>query len=41
VTVELRPSGGEPGSGSQISIEAMRALGISPTSLPELVVFAG
>jgi hypothetical protein len=41
VTVELRPSGGEPGSGSQISVEAMRALGAPLTSLPELTVFAG
>lgn len=41
VTLELRPSGGEPGSGSQISLEAMRALGAPLTGLPELVVFAG
>lgn len=41
VNVQLRPSGGEPGSGSQISVEAMRAIGATLTSLPELVVFAG
>lgn len=41
VTVQLRPSGGEPGSGSQISVEAMRAVGATLTSLPELVVFSG
>ncbi len=39
VTVELRPSGGEPGSGSQISLEAMRALGAPLTGLPELTVY--
>ncbi|TNC73896.1 D-galactarate dehydratase [Rubellimicrobium roseum] len=41
VNVELRPSGGEPGSGSQISLEAMRALGAPLTGLPELTVFGG
>jgi hypothetical protein len=41
VTVELRPSGGEPGSGSQISLEAMRALGAPLTGLPELNVYGG
>lgn len=41
VTVQLRPSGGEPGSGSQISLEAMRALGAPLTGLPELTVFSG
>ncbi|WP_037284089.1 hypothetical protein [Rubellimicrobium mesophilum] len=39
VDVELRPSGGEPGSGSQISLEAMRALGAPLTGLPELTVY--
>ncbi|MBP1804556.1 D-galactarate dehydratase [Rubellimicrobium aerolatum] len=39
VSLELRPSGGEPGSGSQISLEAMRALGAPLTGLPELTVF--
>lgn len=41
IGVELRPSGGEPGSGSQISIAAMRLLGLPLTSLPELVVYGG
>lgn len=41
VNVELRPSGGEAGSGSQISLAAMRLLGAPLTGLPELVVFAG
>nr|WP_246849340.1 D-galactarate dehydratase [Rubellimicrobium arenae] len=41
VALELRPSGGEPGSGSQISLEAMRALGAPLTGLPELTVFGG
>lgn len=39
VSVQLRPSGGEPGSGSQISLEAMRALGAPLTGLPELAVY--
>ncbi len=41
VDVELRPSGGEPGSGSQISLDAMRALGAPLTGLPELTVYGG
>ncbi len=41
VAVQLRPSGGEPGSGSQISIDAMRAIGATLTSLPQLAVFSG
>ena len=41
VSVQLRPSGGEPGSGSQISLEAMRALGAPLTGLPELNVYGG
>ncbi len=41
VAVQLRPSGGEPGSGSQISLEAMRALGAPLTGLPELTVYGG
>jgi hypothetical protein len=41
INVELRPSGGEPGSGSQISIAAMRLLNLPLTSLPELVVYRG
>jgi hypothetical protein len=39
VNVELRPSGGAAGSGSQISLAAMRLLGVPLTSLPELRVF--
>lgn len=39
VEVELRPSGTEPGGGSQISLAAMRALGASLTGLPEVEVF--
>lgn len=40
VTVELRPSGGEAGSGSQISLAAMRLLEAPLTGLPEVTVFA-
>lgn len=39
VVLELRPSGGVPGSGSQISLAAMRLLEVPLTALPELVVF--
>lgn len=39
VTLELRPSGGDPGAGSQISLAAMRLLGAPLTGLPELVVW--
>lgn len=38
VRVELRPSGRAPGSGSEMSLSAFRALGLSLTDLPELVV---
>ncbi|PQO24544.1 D-galactarate dehydratase [Rhodobacteraceae bacterium WD3A24] len=38
--VELRPSGGTPGSGSALSMAAFRLLGIPLTDLPELVVIA-
>lgn len=41
ITLELRPSGGAPGSGSQISLPALRLLEIPLTDLPELAVFAG
>ena len=41
INIELRPSGGEPGSGSQISLPAMRLLEVSLTSIVELTVFAG
>jgi len=36
----LRPSGGEPGAGSQISLAAMRLLDAPLTGLLELSVFA-
>jgi hypothetical protein len=38
--VELLPSGGAPGSGSQLSLPAFRLLGLPLTALPELEVFA-
>ncbi|WP_341366746.1 D-galactarate dehydratase [Yoonia sp. BS5-3] len=40
INIELRPSGGVPGSGSQISLAAMRLIEAPLTSLPELTVFA-
>ncbi len=40
VNVTLLPKQGESTSGSQISLAAMRALGIPLTALPELIVFA-
>ncbi len=39
INIELRPSGGAPGSGSQISLAAMRLLEAPLTSLPEVTVF--
>lgn len=39
VNVELRPSGTAAGSGSQLSLAAMRLLGAPLTSLPEVAVF--
>jgi hypothetical protein len=39
LNVELRPSGRAPGSGSQISLSAMRLLDAPLTGLPELVVY--
>jgi hypothetical protein len=38
VRVELRPSGGEPGSGTRVSLPAFRVLGVPLTVLPELTV---
>lgn len=38
--VELRPSGGAAGSGSQISLAAMRLLEVPLTDLPELIIYA-
>ncbi|MDP5360728.1 MAG: D-galactarate dehydratase, partial [Paracoccaceae bacterium] len=40
INIELRPSGGAPGSGSQISLAAMRLIEAPLTGLPELTVFA-
>jgi hypothetical protein len=40
VNVELRPSGGAAGSGSQISLAAMRLIEAPLTGLPEVVVYA-
>ncbi|WP_223877666.1 D-galactarate dehydratase [Histidinibacterium aquaticum] len=39
VNIELRPSGGEAGSGSQISLAAMRLIGAPLTEIVELTVF--
>ena len=39
VQVELRPSGGAAGSGTRVSLPAMRVLELSLTGLPELVVY--
>jgi len=41
VLVELRPSGGDPGSGTRVSLPAMRVLDAPLTDLPELVVYGG
>ena len=40
VVVELRPSGGAVGAGSQISLAAMRLIEASLTGLPEVTVYA-
>jgi hypothetical protein len=40
INIELRPSGGVAGSGSQISLAAMRLIEAPLTSLAELEVFA-
>ncbi|WP_296417200.1 hypothetical protein [Pseudooctadecabacter sp.] len=40
VSVELRPSGGPAGSGSQISLAAMRLIEAPLTGLPEVTVYA-
>ena len=40
INIELRPSGGAVGSGSQISLAAMRLIEAPLTSLPEITVFA-
>ncbi len=41
VNLELRPSGGAAGSGSQLSLPAMRLLEAPLTGVLELTVFAG
>lgn len=41
INIELRPSGGAAGSGSQISLPAMRLLGAPLTGIVEVAVFAG
>lgn len=41
VNLELRPSGGAQGSGSQISLPAMRLLDAPLTGIIELTVFSG
>ncbi len=41
INIELRPSGGTAGSGSQISLPAMRLLGAPLTGIIEVAVFAG
>ncbi|MBV0911406.1 D-galactarate dehydratase [Rhodobacteraceae bacterium ASV31] len=40
VAVELRPSGGAAGSGSQVSLQALQALKAPITGLPQLEVYA-
>ena len=40
VNVELRPSGGASGSGSQIALAAMRLIEAPLTGLPEVTVYA-
>lgn len=40
VNLELRPSGGEPGSGSEISLPAMRLLELPLTAIEELVIYS-
>lgn len=41
VQVRLLPLSGQPGAGSEISLSAMRGLGLSLTDLASLTVFAG
>ncbi|KIQ68359.1 hypothetical protein [Wenxinia marina] len=40
INVELRPSGGAAGSGSEISLPAMQLLGLSLTAIEELTVYS-
>ena len=39
INIELRPSGGEEGSASQLSLAAMRLLDIPLTALTDVEVF--
>ncbi|NDV00129.1 D-galactarate dehydratase [Pseudoroseicyclus tamaricis] len=39
ISLELRPSGGEPGAGAEVSLPAMRLLEVPFTELPELVIY--
>ncbi len=41
VAVDLIPMGDDAGSGSRISLPALRLLGAALTGLPELIVYAG
>lgn len=40
IAVELRPTGGSPGSGSRLSLAGFQSLGLPVTALPELEVSA-
>lgn len=40
VAVTLRPSGGAPGTGSRLSLQAMQALGIDLSALPTVTVIS-
>lgn len=39
VNVNLIPMGGDPGAGSQVSLSALRELGVNLTALPEIEVW--
>ncbi|WP_373353841.1 D-galactarate dehydratase [Pseudoroseicyclus sp. CXY001] len=39
ISLELRPTGGEPGAGAELSLPAMRLLELPFTALPELVLY--
>lgn len=41
INIELRPSGGEPGSGSSLSLPAMGLLEIPLTAIEEVIVYSG
>ncbi|MCU4653676.1 D-galactarate dehydratase [Roseibacterium sp. SDUM158016] len=40
IVVTLRPSGGGPGTGSRLSLQAMQALGLDLASLPTVTVIS-